>query len=179
MTFIQTIEQKLNDMLVKDAPVQLPENWRKWIATYAWLFALIGFILGVLALLLLLPALGLASVLAVTVNTGRLLLFTWLAFFVELGYVILLGIAIPKLKRLEKTGWNLIFYSALFFFVYNIFYWFQLPSFGAVFSLIWSIFWSVVWFYFIFQIRGQFKEVTVSPAAQKEPARKKSTKSKQ
>lgn len=179
MTFLESIEKKLDEALVTNAPVQLPEAWRKWLATYAWIFALVGFVLGVISLLLLLPVLGIASVVSVTVVTGRLLFFSWLAFAVLLGYVILLGAAIPRLKRLEKGGWNLIFYSALFFLVYDLFGWLQSPGFGAIFALIWNIAWAVVGLYFIFQIRSYFAVVktTVVPAADKPAIAKKPSKS--
>ncbi len=57
MSALNNLETKLNDVFVKNAPFQIPENGRKWIATYAWVFALIGLVLGVLQLLQSLPCL--------------------------------------------------------------------------------------------------------------------------
>lgn len=153
---MESLEKQLNKMLVENAPVQLPESWRKWLATYAWVFALIGLILGGISVLLLLPALGIVSTASVVAGGGRWVFFAWLAFLVLLGYVILLAVAMPKLKRMEKSGWNLIFYSALFFLVYDVFNWFQYPTFGGVFALLWNVAWAVVGLYFIFQVRGYF-----------------------
>ncbi len=155
-TSLESLETKLNEVLVTKAPVQLPESWRKWLATYSWVFALIGFIFGVATVLLLLPLLGIASVFGAAVGAGGYVLFAWLSLIVFAGYVVLLGVAIPKLKRMEKAGWNLIFYSTLFFFVYDILK--VLTNFGAgsVFGLVWSAFVTVVSLYFTFQIRSKF-----------------------
>lgn len=155
-TSLQSLETKLNEVLVTKAPVQLPENWRKWLATYAWVFALIGFVFGIVTVLLLLPLLGFASVLGTTVGAAGYVLFAWLSLIVLAGYVAVLGVAIPKLKKMQKAGWNLIFYSTLFFFAYDVFN--ALTNFGAgsVMSLIWNALTTVVSLYFIFQIRSKF-----------------------
>lgn len=177
MAFLESIEQKLNQALVTDAPIQLPESWRKWLATYAWIFAVSGFGLGLLSVIFLLPVLGIISVASV-VGTGRLLFFSWLALLVLLGYVVVLGIAIPRLKRLEKDGWNLIFYSALFFLVYDVLSWLQSPGFGAIIGLIWNVAWAVVGLYFIFQIRSYFTGVVSSKVVDGTTAKKASKKPK-
>ncbi len=67
---VSSLETKLNEMLVTKAPFQLPENARKWIATYAWIFALVGCIYGAFTVLLLLPLLGFASVDGAAVGAG-------------------------------------------------------------------------------------------------------------
>lgn len=172
MSAIESIESKLNEMLVTNAPIQLPENWRKWLATYAWAFALLGVVLGGISILALLPALGILSVASAVVEGSRWLFFSWLAFVVLVGYVVLLGIATPKLKRMEKSGWDLIFYSALFFLAYDVVFWFQSPTFGGVFMLLWNVAWAFVGLYFIFQVRSYFvtKVKTSGPA---KPAVKK------
>lgn len=173
MSFIKTIEDKLNEALVKNAPVQLPENWRKWLSTYAWVFALVGCIFGIFTILPLLAILGLGTFLvsAAVDGAGYLLLFSWIALAVLIGYVVLLGIATPKLKRMEKSGWDLIFYSALFFLVYDVVSWLQWPRIGTLFGLLWQLAWAVVGLYFIFQVRSHFKT-----AGSDKPAASKSTK---
>lgn len=178
MSALPNIEEKLNEVLVKNAPVQLPENIRKWIATYAWAFSLIGCVFGVFTILPLLAILGVASVFVTTtvVGAGHLVLFSWIALLVLIGYVVLLGIATPKLKRLEKSGWDLIFYSAIFFLVYDIVGWLQYPRIGAFFGLLWQLAWAVVGFYFIFQVRSYFKNGGATKAAT--PVKSTSTKSK-
>jgi hypothetical protein len=113
-------------------------------------------VLGLFAVLGLLAVLGLTTAVAATVGRTDYVFFAWISFLILLGYVVLLGVATPKLKRLEKSGWNLIFYSNLFFLAYDVFNWLRYLSFGSIFGLIWNLLWAVVGFYFIFQIRGEF-----------------------
>lgn len=169
-TALQSLETKLNEMLVTKAPFQLPENWRKWIATYSWVFALIGLILGIFSIMVLLPLLGLASVLGTATGAGGYVFFAWISFLILIGYVVLLGVATPKLKRMEKGGWNLIFYSSLFFFAYDVFNALANFSFGAIIGLIWNAAMALVGLYFIFQVRSYFLG---KKAAQHEPTAKK------
>lgn len=177
MSAIQSLENKLDEVLVKNAPFQLPESLRKWIADYAWVFALVGFIFGVLSILLFLPALGFVSVVGTVANASRFLLASWIAFAVLVGYVILLGVAISKLKNMQKSGWDLIFYSALFFMVYNVIAWLQYPNAGSFFGLLWNIAWGVLGLYIIFQVRSRFAVVSKT-AAGKKPTAAKSKKKK-
>lgn len=168
---LNSVENKLNELLVKKAPFQLPDNVSKWLAEYAWLFALIGCILGVLAFFPLLAVLGLASALSVVAYTGGALLFAWLAFLVLIGQTVVLGVAYPKLKRMEKAGWNLIFYGALFFAVYDVLDWLRYDNLFNIPLLIWNVFWAIVGLYIVFQIRRYF---VASPAASKPSATPKS-----
>ncbi len=175
MSVLQSIENKLDEALVKNAPFQLPEGLRKWIADYAWVFTLIGFILGTLSALFFLPLLGFVSVVGTTANAGRFALFSWIAFIVLVGYVVLLGLATPKLKDKQKRGWDLVFIGALALLVYNFVAWLQLPSVGSFFGLLWNVAWAVLGLYIIFQVRSYF--VTVSKtAASKKPTAAKSKK---
>ena len=153
---LQSLETKLNELLVTKAPYQLPTNFKKWLGTYAWIFALIGAILGVLAILPLLALAGLGSAVASVVGQSSLILFVWLSILVMIGYTILLAIATPKLKRMEKRGWELIFYSNLFFIAYDFFNWIRYVSFGSTFSLIWNLLFAAIGLYIVFQIRSQF-----------------------
>jgi hypothetical protein len=173
---LESLETKLNEALVKNAPFQLPEGARKWIATYAWVFALIGLIFGIFTCLALLPLLGFASVLGSAVGAGVYVFFAWISLLVLIGYTVLLGVATPKLKRMEKSGWNLIFYSSLFFFAYDVFN--ALTNFGAgaIIGLIWNVLMTTVSLYFIFQVRKYFlgkKPADVAAAAEKKPETKK------
>jgi hypothetical protein len=156
MDFLKRLEEILNEALVKNAPVQIPDNARKWLAEYAWIFALIGLVLGVMAVLPLLAALGIISFVGAALGVGKYIFFGWLALLVLVGYLVVLAIAVPRLRRMEKSGWDLIFYSTLFFFVYDIFWWLQ--SFGATsfFSLLWNIIGTGVSLYVIFQVRTYF-----------------------
>jgi len=172
---LQTLETKLNELLVTKAPFQLPDNWRKWLGNYAWVFALIGLVLGVFSVLILLPVLGFGTAVGALAGAGGYVFFAWISFFILLAYTVLLGVAMPKLKRKEKSGWDLIFYSNVFFLAYDVFNWLRFMSFGSFFGLVWNILWAVVGLYFIFQIRGQFtgKAVKAAKVVSAKPAPKK------
>lgn len=173
MSFIESIENKCNELLVEKAPFQLPESWRTWIAAYAWIFALVGFILGIVSLLLLLPALGFVSVVGGSVGAGHWVLFSWLAAAVLVAYVVMLGMAISKLKVQQKRGWDLIFYGALLFLAYDVVAWLQYPSAGGFFGLLWNVAWAIVGLYFIFQVRSKFVSAKKEAAHVKSAASKK------
>jgi hypothetical protein len=174
MDALAKLEAKLNELLVSKAPWQLSENVRKWIATYAWAFALIGAVLGAVSGLLLLTGVLLATAVSTvvvdpytgtTVTTGAIvhhyLALAWVALVILLGYVVLLVAAVPKLKALHKSGWNLLFYSSLFFVAYDVFSWLQYPR--AVGSLIFNLIGAVVGLYFLFQVRSYFGRSKVGP----------------
>lgn len=154
---MKELENKLNEMLVTKAPVQLPENVRKWIGTYAWVFALVGLVLGVLAFFPLLAGLGIVSTFGVAYGSGRLLVLAWLSLIAMAAYLIVLGIATPKLKAKQPRGWDLIFYATLAYFVYDVVYALSYISAAAIMGLIWNLLWLTVSLYFIFQVRSQFK----------------------
>lgn len=163
---LQSLETKLNEMLVTNAPFTLPLNFRKWLGTYAWIFALIGVVLGALAILPLLALIGFGTAIVAAVGEANVMFFVWVSLFIMIGYTILLGVATPKLKRMEKSGWDLIFYSSLFFLAYDVFTWLRYVSFGSTFSLIWNVLWALVGLYIIFQVRSQFigKKTAEKPA---------------
>lgn len=169
---LQSLEAKLNEMLVTKAPFQLPPNLRKWLGTYAWVFALIGAVLGVISIMPLLALAGFGSVVGTVIGQSSLILFVWVSILVLIGYTVLLGVATPKLKRMEKAGWDLIFYSSLFFLAYDVFNWLRYMSFGSTFGLIWNLLWTVVGLYFIFQVRSQFTGKATVATADKKPAKK-------
>lgn len=154
---MKQLENKLNELLVTKAPVQLPEKGRKWIAEYAWVFALVGLIFGVLAFFPLLAGLGVISTFGVAFGSGRLVVLAWLSLAVMAAYLVVLAMATPKLKRKEAKGWDLIYYATLAYFVYDVVYTLSYVTAGTIMGLIWEFVWLVVSLYFIFQVRSQFK----------------------
>lgn len=169
---LQSLEKSLNELFVDKAPA-LPLGLRKWLGQYAWVFSLIGLIFGILGSLALLPLVGLGSVIGSTINDGGFVLFIWVSLLVLVGYTVLLGVATPKLKRMEKAGWDLIFYSNLFFIAYNLFNWLRYISFGSLFGLVWDLLWAAFGLYVVFQVRSQFTGKSVdSPKATTSTAKK-------
>ena len=161
MAALKTIEDKMIE-INKGLP-QLPPDWKNWLAQYAWVFALIGAVVGaILVLVLINTVLFVTAVVTTTDTLGYIVqqpahhyvALAWLALVVLVGYVAVLAISVPKLKAMLKSGWNLSFYSALFFLGYDIFFWLQSP--GAVFNLIGNLIGAAIGFYFLFQIREKF-----------------------
>ncbi len=159
-TALQDLEAKLNEMLVDKAPVQLPDNWRKWIATYAWVFALIGLVFGVIGFFSLLALLGVVSVFGVVVGAGGYVFMAWVSMLFMAAYLVVLGIAIPKLKKMDKSGWDLLFYSILAFFVYDVFRDLRYANYSTFMAIIWTIAGTVLSLYVIFQVRQYFKSTS-------------------
>lgn len=157
MDAVKSLEAKLDEVFVKNAPYQLPAGLKKWIGEYAWILALIGAVLGGLAFIGLLGVLGLASVVATAAGAGGYVLFAWLALIVLGIEVMLLVMAVGPLKEKKKRGWDLLFYSQLISIVFTLFNWLQGSNFASnVFSLVWNLIWIVIGLYLLFQVRSQF-----------------------
>lgn len=154
---MKQLENKLNELLVTKAPFQLPQNARKWIADYAWVFALVGLVLGIMAFFPLMAGLGIVSTFGVVFASGRLLLLAWLSLLAMAAYLVVLGIAVPKLKDKKAQGWDLVYFATLAYFVYDVVYALSYISAASIMGLIWNLIWLVVALYFLFQVRSQFK----------------------
>lgn len=154
---MQNLENKLNDMLVKNAPVQLPENFKKWLAEYVWIFAVIGLVFGGIGAMALLAVLGIFSVAAAAVGATQFVFLAWISLFALIAYLVVLVMAIPKLKAKQAGGWDLIFYAELAWFAYSALYAFSDITAGAIFNLLWNVVGLTVSLYFLFQIREYFK----------------------
>lgn len=166
MSTLEQLETKLDEMLVKKAPFQIPDNARKWIAEYAWVFALVGLIFGGIAFLWLLAAVGLVSAFGVAVGAGFYVMMAWVSLFVLLGYLVVLAIAVPKLKSKQAMGWNLCYYSTLFFFVYDVINWLRWPA--GVLTFAWNVLCTLAALYILFQVRSYFKGGKVATASKAE-----------
>ncbi len=81
-------------------------------------------------------------------------IFYWISLVVLAFTGVLLLMAYPGLKAHAKSGWNLLFYSALLNGVYGIFSAFN--NYGGVGSLVIQLIVSAIVLYFLFQIRDQY-----------------------
>jgi hypothetical protein len=177
MDVLAKLETKLNDLLVKQVP-PLPEGVRKWLATYAWVFALIGAVLGVMGCIALLGLTLFATAVTTTLggvygtSVATYVFFAWLALLVLVVNVVLLAMAVSKLKRMQKSGWNLLFYSELLYFVYGVFNALYTPSATAIFSIVWNAFITAVSLYFLFQVRSYFTKAASAKVAGTQVAQK-------
>ena len=154
---MKELENKLDELLVKKAPFQIPEKGRKWIADYAWVIALVGLVVGVFTFLPLLGAVGLVSVAGFAIGAGSYVLLSWLSLLAMLAYLVVLGISVPKLKEKQKAGWQLTYYSVLFFFVYDVIYLVGYMGSYALFSFMWNVLGLAVALYILFQVKSHFK----------------------
>ncbi len=154
---MDNLEKQLQEILVKKAPFQIPEAGRKWIAEYAWIFALAGLVLGILSILGLLTVLGLTTALLTVVGATNYVFFAWVSLFALIAYVAVLGMALPKLKNQEAKGWRLMYYSTLAYFAYSVIYAMSYIGAGAIFTLFWNVTGLVVGLYVLFQVKDKFK----------------------
>ena len=160
---MQTIETKLEELLVTKAPVQLPANARKTLADNLHWLTLIGGVLTAWAAWNLYQlAAWVTGLTSATMplyayatpyrNTG-LEFLTWLGIAMLAIEAIMYFIAFPALKARKKSGWNLLFYVALLNVAYSIVYFFADMNFG---SLLFSLLATLVGMYLLFQIRSSY-----------------------
>lgn len=98
----------------------LPKGGRDWIAQNVWWIVLIGVILGALGVVALFSTLLLGTVFLGGLLGGYGLVAgaaATIAVFVSLAFsiatIVIDGLAIQPLKRMQKRGWELLFITAL------------------------------------------------------------------
>ncbi len=155
MEALRQLETKLDEMLVKNAPFQLPEGLRKWLATYAWIFVLIAFIAGLIGLLAL-PIIGFASILATFLGRSDVTLLLWLGALFLIVYVVLAWQAFPRLRRMEKTGWDYLYMLTLLGIAHNLLELFGVRAASLAGEIIGFIIGTLLSLYVLFQIRHYF-----------------------
>lgn len=94
------------------------------------------------------------SYLGTSAVVNQLNVFYWISLVVLAASGVLLLMAYPKLKAKAKSGWNLLFYSAILNGVYGVFSAFN--NYGGSGSLIIQLIVSAVVLYFLFQIRDLY-----------------------
>ncbi|MDB5170653.1 MAG: hypothetical protein JWO35_347 [Candidatus Saccharibacteria bacterium] len=162
---LKSLETKLEDLFVKQAP-PLPPNGKKAIVQYLpW----INLVVGVLTLF---AAYGLwhaahyvnrladyANSLSAayggdTVSTSGLTITVWLGVAVLLAEAAIFIAAFPATRDRKKSGWDLMFYGVLINVVYGVVSLFT--NYGGIGNLVGAIIGSVIGFYFLFQIRASY-----------------------
>jgi hypothetical protein len=169
---MQPLEKALDDAF-KKAP-QLPENASKGLATALPWLALIG---GILSLM---GAWGIYGILNWTnnvlgsysalygyanpyVDTAMPLLWVSLALIVVQAIIML--VAFPALRAGKKSGWNLLFYSALVNVVYDVLYY--VFAYNNIGSLLMALIGAAIGMYLLFQVRSYFAGGAAHSAAVK------------
>jgi hypothetical protein len=158
------LEEKLNELLVKKAPFQIPENGRKGIVGVMPWVTLIGGILMLLAAWGLYQAATVVSYWADWANTfgsatgmpytpTGLSFMIWVSLALIVVEAVLFFMAFPALKAHQKKGWNLLFYVTLLNAVQSVV---QLFGYSNLSSVIFSLLGTVVGLYVLFQIRSYY-----------------------
>lgn len=162
---VNGLEKWLDDVYRK-VPFQLPSAAKEWIARNAYWIAAISGVLGLLGAFGLWQAANTVDQLSRFSNelsaaygvtspgTTGLGFFWWILVAVVVVQAILALLAVAPLKDRRKTGWNLMFYSALINVVVGVVYLF-VSGYGAS-NFVGSLIGSAIGFYFLFQIRPYF-----------------------
>jgi hypothetical protein len=169
MAQLDTLETKLDEILRKKAPAQLPPGGRAWLARNVWWMSLIGGI-SLLWTVMALWQTGHA------VDRGAETLAYWagqpyvhhlgpgyylsLLAFGATGVIFLL--AATNLKEQRRSGWKYLFYAILLEVLAAVFILFS--EYGGFSDFIGSLLSAAIGGYFLFQIRDYFTEKGVAPA---------------
>lgn len=163
MGALQPLEDKMEELLVKKAPFQIPENGRKALVKYLPIIALVVGILSLLAALSLWRAarsvddfvnvvnqysqsLGLN-----TINYGLVYYLALVALIVQ---AVLLLMAYKPLKDKQKRGWDLLLFGEVASFAYGITYLFS--DSGRIGDFILNVIGVVIGLYLLAQIRSYY-----------------------
>jgi hypothetical protein len=166
MTSLEKLEKQLDEWLNVKAPWKLPPDARNSIASAAWAIALVAGIVQLWSVWTLWHV-GHYVNSVVTYQTypymtgpgGSLAIhlgfFYWVSFFIDALSAVFLLTAAPKLKKMEKGGWNLLYYAMLLEAVYAVFRLFAGVD-GLFSDFIGAAISTLVGAYLLFQIRGRF-----------------------
>lgn len=166
MGSLKSLETKLDDVFVKNAPA-LPDGGKKALVQYLpWINLVLG-LLSLLAVYNLWHWAHLANKLVDYANslsaiyggpavvTHRLTFTVWLSIIVLAVQAVLYIAAFTGLRDKKKSGWNLIFYALLVNAAYGVVVLFT--DYGGVGNLIGSLIGTAIGLYFLFQIRASYK----------------------
>lgn len=159
MKLVKSIEKQIAEWL-KDLP-HLPEKGQKWIAENIWWLSTLYVVLATVAIVIIVCGLAISALLGAKVGTMVLVygnstffvILSILTFLLLIATVVIVGVAIQPLKRLQKAGWDLL----LLVFLINIV--------GSLISLIidWgirpllsTIIFTLIEVYILFEIRSFF-----------------------
>lgn len=176
MAALDNLEKSLNEVFVKNAPFQLPENAKKFIVQYLPYFNLFFGVVSLWAVWNLYnwantvnKWVDYANELTRTfggtnyVSSSRFTAALWLSIILLAVQAVLWISAFPGTRDKKKSGWNLLFIALLVNTVYGVIVMFT--DYGNFGSLLGAIISTVVGLYFLFQIRGNYSAKGASPTA--------------
>lgn len=147
----------LEPYFTKQAPFQIPEDWRENLVNWIpW----INLVIGILFLPLALAALGLAGFVSVALNTSGynaspLIMLSGLILLVSVGLLIF---TFPGMKARKLSTWKIIFWADVVYFVYGIVNAIGYGiSGGIIMNILSSIIGTAIGLYVLFQIKGHYK----------------------
>ncbi len=175
-------EDKLNDVFVKNAPFQIPENGRKAIVQYLPWISLVLSALVFLSVYWLWTWAHEASKIidwaneisrayggTAAVPTSRLTAGIWIGIAVLAVEGVLYLASFPGLKARKKQGWNLLFYLAILNIVYGVVITFT--DYGGFGNLVGTLVGSLIGLYVLFQIRSHYNGHSHSAAVPHHPSK--------
>ena len=170
MELLGKLERKILSW-VKSIP-HLPTNARKWLGNNVWWIALVGAILGGIAVLFsiinLFGAISLLGTVAASYYvasniTGSVILSSVMGILFSVITVVLLATAIKPLQHKQKKGWVLLFalwlLGAIGVVVSAVV---SFSPFVFVTTLIFGAVWLAISGYFLFEMHGEFAHVEKS-----------------
>lgn len=162
MGSLTQLETSLDGALNKNAPVKIPPEGRKSLAGALWWLALIVGVLQLWSAITLWQwghtvdrlADTLSYYSAMGYNTPHLGLFYYLSLLAMAGTAVLALLAVPNLKALKKSGWNMLFYGALTAAVLSVIRLFSND--GGFFDFIGTAVGTIIGAWLLFQVRDYF-----------------------
>ncbi len=157
MAWVTDLEKLLDDTLHKKAPISIPEHVRKLIAHILWVAALA---IGVINLW---NAIDIwtwghdsgNSVVALYAPAVHLSMFYYLALWGTTAVGILALLAAPRLKEMQKSGWNYLYYVVLIEAVPVVLRLFSEAAGGPGSFVLWAVV-TIAEAYVLFQVRDYF-----------------------
>lgn len=115
---MKDIESKLDELLVKKAPYQLPEGFKKGLVSALPWIAILGGVLTLLAFLGALQVIWAVSTLGTLAGLSGLVIsnygvLIWLSVLILVVECVLFFMAFGPLKARKKNGWNMLFWLSL------------------------------------------------------------------
>ncbi len=147
----------LEPYFTKNAPRQIPEEWRKNLVNWIpWINLILG-IIFLPAALALLGLAGLVSVVATAVgwNGSPLVILSGLILLVSIGLMIF---TFPGMRARRLSTWKVLFWAYIVYFIYQVV---NVIGNGLsampIFNLLWSAIGLALGLYVLFQIKHYYK----------------------
>ena len=163
---IDNLEKKLDDKLVTNAPLQLPERSRKTLVKCLPYFSLLLGLISLMAVTWLWNwartnvsqinyVNAITNDLAANTSTkSRFTVIVWLALALLVAECIVYFSSYSSVKARKKRGWDLLFYGALLNIAYGVVIAFT--PYGGLWKLIEVLVVSAIGLYLLFQVRKYF-----------------------